>query len=95
MDLHRVLQKPLVTEKTTQMLEEANCVAFQVNTKANKLQIKQAVEEIFSVTVLSVNTAIVRGKKRRFGRVMGVGKNWKKAVLKLKAGDKIEMFEGA
>jgi large subunit ribosomal protein L23 len=65
-----------------------------VNPDANKIQIKNAVEKIFSVTVLQVNTVNVRGKSRRFGKTVGVSKNWKKAMLRLKDGDKIEMFEG-
>lgn len=94
MDIYRIIEKPLVTEKSTQLQEEGNWLAFRVNPGANKIQIKKAIEKIFNVTVLQVNTVNVRGKSRRFGRTMGVSKNWKKAMLRLKDGDKIEMFEG-
>ncbi|HJL72650.1 MAG TPA: 50S ribosomal protein L23 [Nitrospinaceae bacterium] len=94
-DYYQILQKPLVTEKSTQMLAEGNWVSFRVNPQANKIQIKDAVEKIFSVTVTKVNTLIVPGKYRRFGRTLGHTKSWKKAMLRLKEGDKIELFEGA
>ena len=91
----QILKKPLVTEKSTKMLAEGNWVAFQVNPQANKIQIKNAVEKVFSVTVTKVNTLVVPGKYRRFGRTVGHTKSWKKAMLRLKEGDKIEFFEGA
>ena len=69
-------------------------ISFQVNPKANKLQIKEAVEKVFNVTVENVNVMVVRGKTRRFGRYQGFTGNWKKALVKLKEGDKIELFEG-
>lgn len=94
MDTFRVIEKPLVTEKSTQLQEIGNWVAFQVNPQANKIQIKNAVEKLFNVKVLRVNTSVVVGKQKRFGRNIGVSKNWKKAMLLLKDGDKIEMFEG-
>lgn len=91
---HRVIEKPLVTEKSMQMLHETNRVSFRVNPKANKYQVKEAVEQIFKVTVEDVNIMVVRGKHRRFGRNLGYTGEWKKAIVKLKEGDKIEMFEG-
>ena len=94
-DNYKVLKKPLITEKSTQMLAEGNWVAFRVHSKANKIQIKNAVEKIFGVTVTRVNTLVVPGKYRRFGRTIGHTKPWKKAMLRLKEGDKIELFEGA
>ena len=94
MEPYRVIEKPLVTEKSTEMLQEGNWVSFRVNMKANKIQIKEAIERHFNVTVLRVNTGIVRGKQKRFGKTVGVSKNWKKAMLRLKDGDKIEIFEG-
>ena len=93
-DHYQVLKKPLITEKSTQMLAEGNWVAFQVHPQANKVQIKKAVEKIFSVTVTKVNTLGVPGKYRRFGKATGHTKSWKKAMLRLKEGDKIELFEG-
>ena len=94
MEKFRVIEKPLVTEKSTHLQEDGNWLVFRVNPGANKIQIKNAVEKIFNVTVLQVNTVNVRGKSRRFGKNVGVSKNWKKAMLRLKDGDKIEMFEG-
>ena len=94
-DNYQILKKPLITEKSTKMLAEGNWVAFRVHSQANKIQIKNAVEKIFSVTVSKVNTLVVPGKYRRFGRTIGHTKSWKKAMLRLKKGDKIELFEGA
>ncbi|MGV7220679.1 MAG: 50S ribosomal protein L23 [Nitrospinales bacterium] len=94
-ELYKVLEKPLVTEKSTQALAETNRVSFRVKRTANKHQIKEAVEKIFSVTVLDVNTLVVKGKNRRFGRSIGKTKPWKKAIVHLGQGDKIDIFEGA
>ena len=94
MDMYHVINKPLVTEKGTTMLSDGNWVTFKVNMEANKIQIREAVEKIFSVSVLRVNTQIVRGTRRRFGKTMGHTKAWKKAMVQLKEGDKIEIFEG-
>jgi large subunit ribosomal protein L23 len=93
-ELYKVLEKPLVTEKSTQALAETNRVSFKVKRGANKRQIKEAVEQIFSVTVLDVNTLVVKGKNRRFGRSLGATKAWKKAIVRLEKGDKIDIFEG-
>lgn len=93
-DYHWVIEKPLVTEKSMEMLNENNWVAFSVHRKANKIQIKTAVEKIFKVKVESVNTTNVIGKQKRFGRNIGLTQNWKKALVRLKEGDKIEFFEG-
>jgi large subunit ribosomal protein L23 len=94
MDMYQIVKKPLVTEKGTIMLSEGNWVAFKVHLDANKIEIREAVQKIFSVSVLQVNTQIVRGKRKRFGRAMGQSKAWKKAIVQLKEGDKIEIFEG-
>jgi large subunit ribosomal protein L23 len=94
MDMYQVVIKPLVTEKGTMMLSEGNWVTFRVHQDANKIEVREAVQKIFSVSVLQVNTQIVRGKRRRFGKTMGQSKPWKKAMVRLKEGDKIEIFEG-
>jgi large subunit ribosomal protein L23 len=94
MDTFDIIQKPLITEKSTALQEDGNWLAFRVHPNANKIQIKAAIEKIFGVTVLQVNTLNVQGKTKRFGRNIGVSKGWKKAMLRLKDGDKIEMFEG-
>ena len=93
-DHYRVLEKPLITEKSTMMQEHGNRVMFQVNRNANKLQIKDAVQKVFNVTVLDVNTINVKPKSRRFGRHIGQTKAWKKAIVLLKEGDRIDFFEG-
>lgn len=94
-DHYRILEKPLVTEKSTLMQEQGNRVMFQVKKTANKMQIKDAVENIFKVTVLEVNTINVKPRQRRMGRHVGMSKAWKKAIVLLKDGDKIDFFEGA
>ncbi|OGW24790.1 MAG: 50S ribosomal protein L23 [Nitrospinae bacterium RIFCSPLOWO2_12_FULL_47_7] len=94
-DLYKIIEKPLITEKSTLLLQESNRVSFMVNKNANKMKIKEAVERVFKVTVLKVNTVNVKGKERIFGRKIGRTQDWKKAVLRLKEGDKIEFFEGA
>ena len=94
MDMYKIVKKPLVTEKGTVMLGEGNRVTFKVHLDANKIEIREAVQKIFSVTVLQVNTQVVRGKRKRFGKEMGQTKSWKKAMVQLKEGDKIEIFEG-
>ncbi len=95
MDMYRVIEKPLVTEKGTGMLADGNWVVFRVNPDANKIQIREAVQKVFDVKVLHVNTQVVRGKRKRFGKAMGQSKSWKKAMVQLKEGDKIKIFEGA
>ena len=71
MDMYQIVKKPLVTEKGTIMLSEGNWVTFKVHLDSNKIEIREAVQKIFSVSVLQVNTQIVRGKRKRFGRTMG------------------------
>lgn len=91
---YSILEKPLVTEKSTMMQEHGNRVMFQVNRNANKLQIKEAVQNIFNVTVLDVNTINVKPRSKRFGRHQGQTKAWKKAIVLLKEGDRIDFFDG-
>ena len=95
METTSVLLKPLLTEKTTLIKDEAQQVAFMVHTLANKLEIKQAVEKAFDVKVEAVN--VVRRapmNTERQGRVVGRKPGWKKAYVTLRQGDKIEFFEG-
>ncbi len=93
MHLYEVLRRPLITEKNT-MLQVLGKYAFEVAKEANKPQIKQAVEKAFKVKVNMVNVITVPGKMRRVGRRMVLTQSWKKAVVTLKPGDKIELFEG-
>ena len=93
MHLYEVLRRPLITEKNT-VLQEQGKYAFEVAKNANKPLVKQAVEKAFKVTVNSVNVINVPGKTRLVGRRRVQTSPWKKAVVTLKAGDKIEFFEG-
>ena len=93
MHLYEVLRRPLITEKNT-LLQAQGRYAFEVAAKDNKQQIKQAVETAFKVGVTAVNTMTVPGKQRRVGRRQVLTSPWKKAIVTLKPGDKIELFEG-
>lgn len=106
MKAHQIIKRPVLTEKGTQLKEtggmpagvdEADLrskVIFEVVRDANKVQVRQAVEELFSVKVEAVHTQIVRGKERRVGRYMGRRPSWKRAIVTLSPGSKIEFFEG-
>ena len=94
MNPHEVLKRPLVTEKSTIAREEQNVVTFAVNPKANKHEIRSAVETLFSVRVLDVRTIRMPRKSRRLGRFIGRRPEWKKAIVRLAEGQKIEFFEG-
>lgn len=93
MDARDIIRKPLVTEKTNDLIGE-NKYSFMVDLKANKTQIKNAIEKIFKVKVLAVNTMRVEGKFARMGRFRGQRPDWKKAVVTLAPGSRIEFFEG-
>ena len=93
MDIHRVLIKPTITEKST-LLQESGKYTFQVAMGANKVEVKQAVEKSFNVTVLDVNTTKLRGKQKRYGPRTTKQPDVKKAVVTLKTGDRIEIVEG-
>ena len=84
-----------MSEKTLSLKEESNQFAFEVDERANKIQIKESIEKSFKVSVLKVRTMNVRGKKKRLGRYQGLKSSWKKAIVTLKEGDTIEYFEGA
>ncbi len=92
MDLYSVLVRPLVTEKGTHQSQINNAYAFVVDPRANKTQIKQAVEKIYNVRVLNVRTANRKGKPRRLGRWMSRTKHWKKAVVELHPDYHIDLF---
>ena len=93
--LYEVLRRPLVTEKTSSQREEENQYAFEVAPDANKVEIRQAVEEVFGVRVVAVRTSNVRGKIKRFKRGHAKKPNWKRALVTLREGDSIDLFEGA
>ena len=92
-DIHTILRRPLVTEKTTIMKEDNNQVAFQVRRDANKIQIREAVEKLLGVKVSAVNTLINRGKTKRMGKSNGRRSNWKKALVTLQPGEDVEFFD--
>ena len=92
MDARDILIRPLVTEKSTALMEQGKYV-FMVAKEANKIQIANAVAEIFKVKVVSVNTVNVLGKMKRMGRNAGKRSDYKKAIVKLAAGESIEFFE--
>jgi len=95
LDLHSILVQPLLTEKITAMREASNTVGFLVHPDANRLQIKQAVEALLKVKVERVNVMNVQGKIKRLGRFSGKRSDWKKAFVKLKQGEKLELYESA
>jgi large subunit ribosomal protein L23 len=94
MDARDIIRRPLVTEKSTGLIGDQNKYSFEVAIAANKTEIKMAVEEIFKVKVLDVTTLRVEGKTKRKGRYVGKTSDWKKAVVTLRSGDRIEVFEG-
>ncbi len=94
-DLRKILVQPLLTEKVTAMREQSNTVGFLVHPDANRIQIKQAVEALLKVKVERVNVLNVRGKIKRLGRFSGKRSDWKKAFVKLKEGEKLELYESA
>ncbi len=90
-----LISKPYITEKVLLMKEEGNKVVFRIRQDTNKIELKNAIESIFNVTVEGINTLNVKGKKKRLGRHEGRRSDWKKAIVTLKEGDTIEYFEGA
>ena len=90
---HDVIIRALITEKGTRMRETGNRFLFEVHPDANKIEIKSAIEEVFEVTVESVRTSNVLGKLKRMGRNVGRRPAWKKAIVTLKEGDNIDLFE--
>ena len=93
-DMYQIIKRPIITEKSTLQKEFTNKLAFEVDPKANKIEIKQSVEKLFNVKVLNVRSLKVKGKKKRMGRWEGRSKSWKKAIVTLRPGDHIEFFEG-
>ena len=93
-DPYRIIRTPLLTEKCHDLKERHNQVAFRVDPAANKSEIKAAVERIFKAKVAAVNVVNVSGKEKRLGKNIGRRSDWKKAIVTLKAGEKIEIIEG-
>lgn len=94
MDMYRIIKRSLITEKSTIAKDESNKYVFEVDRGANKIQIGMAVEKVFKVKVMDVHVMNVRGKKKRVGKILGEKRSWKKAVVTLAPGSRIEIFEG-
>ena len=93
MDIYQIIRRPVITEKNSKLARLYNQYAFEVDRSANKLQIKSAVEEAFGVKVLMVNTSVIPGKRRRWGRRVVHKPAWKKALVTLYPGQTIQGFE--
>ncbi len=91
---YEIIRRPLITEKTTIQKESFNQVTFEVDRKANRVEIKRAIEKIFNVRVAVVRTMQITGKVKRRGRILGKRKDWKKAIVTLMPGERIDFFEG-
>jgi large subunit ribosomal protein L23 len=94
-EAQKIIRRPLITEKSTRQKEESRQYVFEVHRDANKIEIQSAVERLFKVKVLQVRTSNVLGKIKRLGRRYGKRPDWKKAIITLKEGDRIDFFEGA
>ncbi len=92
---YQILKRPLITEKSNTEKELNNKLFFEVDRRANKIEIKEAVELMFKVDVQSVSTLIVSGKKKRVGKHFTTRPDWKKAIVTIKPGQRVEFFEGA
>jgi len=93
MDMYRIIRRALITEKST-IAKEENKYVFEVDRRANKIEVAKAVEKLFKVKVLDVRIMNVMGKKKRVGRIMGEKSSWKKAIVTLASGSRIEIHEG-
>lgn len=92
---HQIIRRPIVTEKSTNLRESGNVIAFEVDVNANKIEVKKAIEDLFKVKVQEVRIANVRGKVKRMGRYEGKRRDWRKAYVRLKEGQKApDFFEG-
>ncbi|MEJ2284579.1 MAG: 50S ribosomal protein L23 [Desulfobacterales bacterium] len=91
---HEIIIRPLITEKTSIQKELNNQLSFEVDRRANRIEIKQAIESIFKVRVAAVKTMQITGKTKQRGRITGKRRDWKKAIVKLMPGERIDFFEG-
>ncbi|MFC1815311.1 50S ribosomal protein L23 [Thermodesulfobacteriota bacterium] len=89
-----IIKRPLITEKTSIQKEAFNQLSFEVDRWANRIEIKRAIEKIFNVKVASVKTLQVKGKTKQRGRIVGKRKDWKKAIVTLMPGERIDFFDG-
>jgi large subunit ribosomal protein L23 len=93
-DIYQVIKEPHITEKGTQQKQLANQICFEVHKRANKIEIRRAVETLFKVKVVDVKTMNILGKKRRVGKNMGKKPDWKKAIVTLAKGENVDFFDG-
>jgi large subunit ribosomal protein L23 len=94
MQPEQIIRRPIIlTEKSSRLREQGNKVIFEVSRTANKIAIKNAIETLFKVGVVEVNTLVMRGKDKRMGRGYAKLRNWKKAIITLRAGDEIQFFD--
>jgi large subunit ribosomal protein L23 len=93
-DIYQIIKEPRITEKANLQKEGANQISFKVDRRANKIEIRKAIETLFKTKVLEVKTMNVRGKRRRMGKNSGKRPDWKKAIVKLAPDQSIEFFEG-
>jgi large subunit ribosomal protein L23 len=89
-----LIRRPLITEKTNIQKESYNQITFEVDRNANRVEIKRAIQDVFNVKVASVKTMQVKGKTKQRGRIIGKRRDWKKAIVKLMPGERIDFFEG-
>jgi large subunit ribosomal protein L23 len=94
MNTYDIIKRPLITEKTSIQKENYNQITFEVDRKANRVEIKRAIENIFNVNVATVKTMQIKGKTKQRGRIVGKRRDWKKAIVKLMPGERIDFFEG-
>ena len=94
MDIYHTIRRALITEKSTAAKGESNKYIFEVARRANKIEVATAVEKLFKVKVLDVHVMNIVGKKKRVGRIMGEKRSWKKAIVTLAPGNRIEIHEG-
>lgn len=90
-----IIRRPIITEKTNIQKDQSNQVTFEVDPRANRIEVQRAIEKIFNVKVANTRTMRVRGKIKRRGRILGKRRDWKKAIVTLMPGERIEFFEGA
>ncbi|HUT54026.1 MAG TPA: 50S ribosomal protein L23 [bacterium] len=95
LSIYHIIKRPVITEKSTQMDESLNKVVFEVDRRATKTQVRDAVEKLFKVKVLSVNSMRLRGKPIRRGHTFSNKSNRKKVIVTLRPGDRIDFYEGA
>lgn len=94
MNQYEIIKRPVISEKTNIQKEEHNQLSFEVDKRANRVEITRAIEKIFGVKVAKTRTVHVKGKIKRRGRILGKRKDWKKAVVTLMPGERIDFFEG-